>query len=207
MQNICLNLNNIFVLRFIQLKWHIQYGYMDLIIATMVSCFIISDILIYFVVLQIALHTLEKMHLNQVCPYSMVLFTNMFIFLTHWWCHTLTNGIKNCYVPANLLVISKNGASGDYPSCTNLAYQKAISDGVDFIDCPVQMSKDGVPFCLSFINLINSTNAAQSKFNNITTTIPSIMAGSGIFSFSLNWDEIQTLIRKLNWFLFLFSLV
>lgn len=77
-------LNNIFVLRFIQLKWHIQYGYMDLIIATMVSYFIISDILIYFVVLQIALLTLEKMHLNQVCPYSMVLFTNMFIFLTHW---------------------------------------------------------------------------------------------------------------------------
>ncbi|KDO62176.1 hypothetical protein CISIN_1g003550mg [Citrus sinensis] len=105
---------------------------------------------------------------------------------------------KNASKSANLLVISKNGASGDYPSCTNLAYQKAISDGVDFIDCPVQMSKDGVPFCLSFINLINSTNAAQSKFNSITTTIPEIMAGSGIFSFSLIWDEIQTLIPQIS---------
>lgn len=98
----------------------------------------------------------------------------------------------------DLLIISRNGASGDFPGCTDLAYKQAILDGVDVIDCPVQMSKDGVPFCMSSINLIESTNAAQSSFNNLAKNIPEIMAGSGIFTFSLNWDEIQNLTCKLN---------
>ncbi|XP_031284227.1 glycerophosphodiester phosphodiesterase GDPDL4-like isoform X2 [Pistacia vera] len=92
----------------------------------------------------------------------------------------------------DLLIISKNGASGDYPGCTDLAYMKAISDGVDIIDCPVQMSKDGIPLCLSSINLIDSTDAAQSSFSNLAKSIP-IIQGSGIFTFSLNWADIQTL--------------
>ncbi|KAF2303797.1 hypothetical protein GH714_023472 [Hevea brasiliensis] len=62
-------------------------------------------------------------------------------------------------VDAKVLVISKNGASGDYPGCTDKAYQKAISDGADVIDCPVQMSKDGIPFCLGSINLIDTAMA------------------------------------------------
>ncbi|KAB1225990.1 putative glycerophosphoryl diester phosphodiesterase 3 [Morella rubra] len=45
------------------------------------------------------------------------------------------------------LIISKNGASGIYPACTDLAYQQAVDDGADIIDCSVQMSKDGVAFC------------------------------------------------------------
>ncbi|KAI9186281.1 hypothetical protein LWI28_015721 [Acer negundo] len=93
----------------------------------------------------------------------------------------------------DLKVISKNGASGDFPSCTNLAYQQAISDGADVIDCPVQMSKDGTLFCFSSINLSNGTTASQSKFSNYAMTIPEIMETSGIFAFNLTWDEIQTL--------------
>lgn len=96
----------------------------------------------------------------------------------------------------DLLIISRNGASGDFPGCTDLAYKQAIKDGVDVIDCSVQMSKDGIPFCLSDINLIASTNAAQSIFNSLSKNIPGI--GSGIFTFSLNWDEIQNLTCKLN---------
>ncbi|WVZ16756.1 hypothetical protein V8G54_009738 [Vigna mungo] len=38
------------------------------------------------------------------------------------------------------------------------AYEKAISDGVDVLDCPVQMSKDGIPFCLNSIDLIRRSN-------------------------------------------------
>ncbi|KAL9319867.1 hypothetical protein ACSQ67_011706 [Phaseolus vulgaris] len=64
----------------------------------------------------------------------------------------------------NTLVISKYGASGDYPPCTDLAYKKAILDGVDILDCPVQMSKDGIPFCFNSIDLIKSTNVAKSSF-------------------------------------------
>ncbi|KAI4307930.1 hypothetical protein L6164_031055 [Bauhinia variegata] len=91
------------------------------------------------------------------------------------------------------LVISKYGASGDYPACTDLAYNKAISDGADVIDCPVQMSKDGIPFCLSSIDLVESTTVLQSNFSKLETTIPEIKPNSGIFTFSLTWNEIKTL--------------
>ncbi|KAL1325558.1 hypothetical protein HN51_035612 [Arachis hypogaea] len=103
--------------------------------------------------------------------------------------HLGTNATKK----VNTLVISKYGASGDYPACTDLAYTKAISDGVDILDCPVQLSKDGVPFCLSSIDLIETTNAAQSTFSTLATTIPEIKSGNGIFTFSLTWDNIKSL--------------
>lgn len=97
----------------------------------------------------------------------------------------------------DLLVISKNGASGDYPGCTDLAYHKAVTDGVDILDCSVQMSKDGIPFCLSSINLMDSTTVAESSFSNLMQTIPEIKSGSGIYTFSLMWSDIQKLKRKL----------
>ncbi|KAK7305196.1 hypothetical protein VNO77_43097 [Canavalia gladiata] len=93
----------------------------------------------------------------------------------------------------NTLIISKYGASGDYPPCTDLAYEKAISDGVDVLDCPVQMSKDGKPFCLSSIDLVESTNVVQSRFSKFSATIPEIKSGSGIFTFNLSWDDINNL--------------
>jgi len=96
----------------------------------------------------------------------------------------------------DFLVISKNGASGDYPGCTDLAYTKAIKDGADVIDCSLQMSSDGIPFCLSSINLGESTNVVQSPFRNRSTTVPEIGSLPGIYSFSLAWSEIQTLRRK-----------
>ncbi|KAG6735823.1 hypothetical protein POTOM_061512 [Populus tomentosa] len=100
---------------------------------------------------------------------------------------------KNAAPQVNLSVISKNGASGDYPGCTDLAYQNAILDGADVIDCPVQISKDGIPFCLGSINLYDSTTVAQSSYSNRSQIIPQIKAGNGIFTFSLAWSEIQNL--------------
>jgi len=108
----------------------------------------------------------------------------------------LTTYIHSVLVSVNTLVISKYGASGDYPPCTDLAYEKAISDGVDVLDCPVQMSKDGIPFCLSSIDLIESTNVAQSSFSRLGKTIPEIKSGNGIFTFDLAWDNIKSLSRK-----------
>ncbi|CAA2956469.1 Probable glycerophosphoryl diester phosphodiesterase 1 [Olea europaea subsp. europaea] len=55
---------------------------------------------------------------------------------------------KNEREQVKLLVISSEGASGDYPGCTDKAYSKAISDGVDVLDCPVQMTNDGIAFLL-----------------------------------------------------------
>uniref|UniRef100_A0A2N9IHJ7 glycerophosphodiester phosphodiesterase n=1 Tax=Fagus sylvatica TaxID=28930 RepID=A0A2N9IHJ7_FAGSY len=100
---------------------------------------------------------------------------------------------KNAKAQAKPLVISKNGASGDYPGCTDLSYAKAIDDLVDVLDCPVQLAKDGTPFCMSSINLIDSTTVAQSSFSNLTRSIPAIKSGSGIFTFSLTWNQIQSL--------------
>ncbi|KAI5411597.1 hypothetical protein KIW84_056606 [Lathyrus oleraceus] len=68
------------------------------------------------------------------------------------------------------LIISKFGASGDYPACTNLVYNNAISDGADVLDCPVQISKDGIPFCLSSIDLLDSTTVAQTSFIDLVTS-------------------------------------
>lgn len=97
---------------------------------------------------------------------------------------------------ASPVVISYNGASGDYPSCTDLAYQAAIADGANIIDCPVQISKDGIPFCFSSINLMEGSTAAQSPFRTRTTAAPELFIERGLFSFSLTWEEIQTLKRK-----------
>ncbi|OMP04301.1 Glycerophosphoryl diester phosphodiesterase [Corchorus olitorius] len=100
---------------------------------------------------------------------------------------------RNATKQVELLVISKNGASGDYPGCTDLAYSKAIQDGVDVIDCPVQITSDGIPICMSSINLIDSTTVAQSSFSNLTITIPEIAQGSGIYTFNMSWSDIQSL--------------
>ncbi|WCJ33025.1 Glycerophosphodiester phosphodiesterase GDPDL3 [Euphorbia peplus] len=98
----------------------------------------------------------------------------------------------------NVLVISKNGASGDYPGCTDRAYQKAIADGANIIDCPVQMSKDGIPFCMSSINLIESTTVAQSSHSNLAVKIPELSGSAGIFSFNLTWNEIDQLTPAIS---------
>lgn len=82
---------------------------------------------------------------------------------------------------------------------------KAIEDGVDVLDCPVQLSKDGIPFCLSSINLIDSTTAAQSEFSNLTSSVPEIKSGTGIFAFDLTWSDIQKLRRKFKQFSFAYS--
>lgn len=91
------------------------------------------------------------------------------------------------------LIISKFGASGDYPACTNLAYNNAISDGADVLDCPVQISKDRIPFCLSSIDLLDSTTVAQTSFIDLVTSIPKIKSGRGIFTFKLTWADIKDL--------------
>lgn len=92
-------------------------------------------------------------------------------------------------------MISHNGASGDYAACTDLAYEKAVNDGADIIDCSVQMSKDGVPFCLSSADLTKSTTAITT-FMSQSTTISEVQQQPGIFSFNLDWTEIQTVKRK-----------
>ncbi|KAJ7556023.1 hypothetical protein O6H91_05G065600 [Diphasiastrum complanatum] len=94
-------------------------------------------------------------------------------------------------------VISHNGASGDFPGCTLLSYVGAINDGADYIDCPVQMTKDGIAICLESPDLFVSTNVASTSFLYRQSVIPGIQSSEGIFTFSLTWSEISTLKVKM----------
>ncbi|KAL5069074.1 hypothetical protein RYX36_019961, partial [Vicia faba] len=92
-----------------------------------------------------------------------------------------------------------DGLVTDFPSTasnsigsTNLAYQQAIDDGADIIDCSVQMTKDGISFCSNTADLMADTTA-MTKFMSRTSNVPEIQPNSGIFSFDLTWNEIQSL--------------
>ncbi|CAL4968540.1 unnamed protein product [Urochloa decumbens] len=98
---------------------------------------------------------------------------------------------------AKPLVISHNGASGDYPDCTDQAYEKAVTDGADVIDCPVQVTKDGVPICMSSVDLMDVTNVATSQFASQATTISDLKAGAGVFTFNLTWDDITKNLKPM----------
>ncbi|XP_060211368.1 glycerophosphodiester phosphodiesterase GDPDL3-like isoform X2 [Lycium barbarum] len=100
---------------------------------------------------------------------------------------------KNDKPQAKILIITSEGASGDYPGCTNLAYTKAAMDGADVLDCPVQMTKDGIPFCLGSINLIDKTTIFESSFGNIVDSVPELNISLGIVTVKLTWDEIKSL--------------
>lgn len=104
---------------------------------------------------------------------------------------------KNASREINSLIISHNGASGDFPGATDLAYQKAIEDGADIIDCSVQMSKDGIAFCSDRADLMKTTTAAALYIDR-STNVPQIQATEGIFSFDLTWSEIQALSPQIE---------
>ncbi|KAH0458760.1 hypothetical protein IEQ34_011574 [Dendrobium chrysotoxum] len=93
------------------------------------------------------------------------------------------------------IILSHNGASGDYPDCTDLAYNKAVNDGADIIDCPVQVTQDGDLICMSSINLFDNTNVGQSPLRSRISNIPELQNTPGIFTFNLTMEEIQNNLR------------
>ncbi|KAG6522244.1 hypothetical protein ZIOFF_019382 [Zingiber officinale] len=108
--------------------------------------------------------------------------------------HSRKNVVLNKGRP---LIITHNGASGVFAGSTDLAYQQAVADGADIIDCSVQMSKDGVAFCLESPDLMGHTTAVQT-FMLQATTVPEIQSNNGIFSFDLSWSDIQSLKPELT---------
>lgn len=111
--------------------------------------------------------------------------------------HTKGNALLPFENGERPLIITHNGASGVFSGCTDLAYQQAVKDGADIIDCSVRMSKDGVAFCLGSADLTTSTTAATTFMTKVVT-VSEIQNKSGIFSFDLSWSEIQTLKPDLN---------
>lgn len=96
----------------------------------------------------------------------------------------------------NPLIISHNGASGDYPDCTDLAYRNAINDGANVIDCPVQVTSDGVLVCMSSINLLDTTNVEQTTFSSLASTVSEIQPTPGIFTFNITWGDLNSSTLK-----------
>ena len=76
------------------------------------------------------------------------------------------------------LIIRHNGASGVFAGCIDVAYQKAIEDGADVIDCSVQMSMDGVPFCWNSADLMGDTTA-MTTFMSRSSMVPEIQGTRG----------------------------
>ena len=65
------------------------------------------------------------------------------------------------------LVIARRGSSGVLPEHTIEAYQRAISDGANVIECDVTLSRDLVPVCLHEELLELSTDVAnRSEFTD-----------------------------------------
>ncbi|CAM0912072.1 unnamed protein product [Alopecurus aequalis] len=93
------------------------------------------------------------------------------------------------------LIISHNGASGDYPDCTDLAYLNAIKDGADMIDCTLQVTSDGVLICMSSINLFDTTNVQMTSFGTHISVVPDIQVPAGVFTFNLTWNDINTALQ------------
>ena len=92
------------------------------------------------------------------------------------------------------LIISHSGASGDYPGCTRLAYDGAVNGGANFIDCPIQMTQDGVPICRGSPNLLSNTDiAANSDLSSRVSSIPQLKPPKGVYTFNLTMTEIQSL--------------
>ena len=70
------------------------------------------------------------------------------------------------------LVIAHRGSSGVLPEHTIEAYEHAISDGADVIECDVTLSRDQVPVCLHDELLQKTTDVAdRPEFANRNRSI------------------------------------
>ncbi|NP_001170117.1 Glycerophosphodiester phosphodiesterase GDPDL3 [Zea mays] len=111
-------------------------------------------------------------------------------------CFANLNSSKTDHVTGKPLVISHNGASGDCPDCTDLAYHSAVDDGADVIDCPVQVTSDGVLMCMSSINLLDTTNNAAFIAKSLgIDMVDSVTAALSAAGFS-NQTTKEVLIRS-----------
>ncbi|KAG6507896.1 hypothetical protein ZIOFF_033249 [Zingiber officinale] len=80
------------------------------------------------------------------------------------------------------LIISHNGASGEYADCTDMAYQKAVDDGADVIDCSVQLTRDGTLVCMSNVDLLTITTVTRSPYSSRLSLIPEIKSSAALIS-------------------------
>ena len=61
-----------------------------------------------------------------------------------------------------VLVLAHRGASYDAPEHTRPAYDKAMRDGTDFLECDLQLTQDGVLVCVHDTTVDRTTGGEHS---------------------------------------------
>ncbi|CAD5118710.1 unnamed protein product [Dimorphilus gyrociliatus] len=96
------------------------------------------------------------------------------------------------------LVIAHRGASGELPEHTTAAYELAINQGADFIECDICLTKDLVPFCSHDCSLNSSTDISTRKDlkdritkHDMDFDEPEFSMSEDYFSIDFTWDELK----------------
>lgn len=115
-------------------------------------------------------------------------------------CYRSASTLNQTAAKTKPLVLSHNGASGDYPGCTLLAYQGAVDSGASYIDCPIQITKDGIPICRESPDLMTNTDISQHPefFPALQSAFPALQDTKGIFTFNMTREEISTLNARMS---------
>ncbi|GIL42949.1 hypothetical protein Vafri_771 [Volvox africanus] len=95
--------------------------------------------------------------------------------------------------------IAHRGASAELPEHTREAYELAVAEGADFIECDVVLTADLVPLCRHEPNLINSTDAVAKFPERWREYVIDGEMVAGIFSVDLTAAEVATLRAIQPW--------
>ncbi|GLI69023.1 hypothetical protein VaNZ11_013562 [Volvox africanus] len=95
--------------------------------------------------------------------------------------------------------IAHRGSSAELPEHTREAYELAVAEGADFIECDVVLTADLVPLCRHEPNLINSTDAVAKFPERWRNYVIDGEAVAGIFSVDLTAAEVATLRAIQPW--------
>ncbi|GLC38973.1 hypothetical protein PLESTM_000801600, partial [Pleodorina starrii] len=101
--------------------------------------------------------------------------------------------------PVVVLGIAHRGASAELPEHTREAYELAVAEGADFIECDVVLTADLVPLCRHEPNLVGSTDAATKFPDRWRTYNIDGEQQEGVFSVDLTAEEVASLRAVQPW--------
>jgi len=106
----------------------------------------------------------------------------VFLFVVIWLLISPTVETAKCSaMPKRPLVMAHRGSSGVLPENTIEAFERAISDGADVLECDVTLSMDLVPVCLHEELLQVSTDvASRAEFRDRYGSVTVIVDGNTV---------------------------
>jgi hypothetical protein len=67
-----------------------------------------------------------------------------------------------------------------------------VTDGADVIDCVVQVRKDGIPICMSSIDLKDVSIVVTSQFASLAVIMEDIKPVAGVCT----WEDIANNLKR-----------